>query len=114
MTQIEMSKDERARTIDPAVDPAVGPASAGGSPGAGSSRGAGSSGDAESRPGAGNSPGGSNRPSRETLLAAHAAARRRRNAAPLGSEAWVEAVAEIARIEVAIAELDRTADPPRL
>lgn len=54
------------------------------------------------------------RPSREALLAAHAAARRRRNAAPLGSEAWAAAVAEIARIEVAIAELDRTADPPRL
>lgn len=54
------------------------------------------------------------RPSRDALLAAHAAARRRRNAAPLGSEAWAAAVAEIARIEVAIAELDRTADPPRL
>lgn len=54
------------------------------------------------------------RPTREALLAAHAAARRRRNAAPLGSAEWVDAVAEIARIEVAIAELDRTADPPRL
>ncbi|MCL6646461.1 MAG: hypothetical protein K6U88_16150 [Dehalococcoidia bacterium] len=104
MTEIEMSKDERARTIAPTVDPA----SVGGPPGAGSSAGA------DSRPGAGNSPGRGDRPSRETLLVAHAAARRRRNAAPLGSEAWVEAVAEIARIEVAIAELDRTADPPRL
>ncbi len=57
---------------------------------------------------------GGERPTREALLAAHAAARRRRNAAPLGSEEWVAAVQEIARIEVAIAELDRTADPPRL
>jgi len=57
---------------------------------------------------------GGERPTREALLAAHATARRRRNAAPLGSEEWVAAVQEIARIEVAIAELDRTADPPRL
>ncbi len=54
------------------------------------------------------------RPSRAELLAAHAAARQRRNAAPLGSEEWVAAVHEIARIEVTIAELDRTANPPRL
>lgn len=56
----------------------------------------------------------SGRPTREQLLAAHAEARRRRNAAPLGSEAWLAAVTEIARIEIAIAELDRTAQPPRL
>lgn len=68
----------------------------------------------ESAPGATTASAEGGRPSRAELLAAHAAARRRRNAAPLGSEAWAAAVHEIARIEVAIAELDRTAKPPRL
>jgi hypothetical protein len=58
--------------------------------------------------------GGEQPPStREALLAEHAEARRRRNAAPLGSEAYVEAVAEIARIEVRIASLERAMEPPR-
>jgi hypothetical protein len=49
---------------------------------------------------------------RRELLDLHAAARRRRNAAPLGSEEFRSAVDEIARIEVRIAAIDRAADPP--
>ena len=49
---------------------------------------------------------------RSELMARHAAARARRNAAPLGSEAFRSAVDEIARIEVRIAAVDRAADPP--
>lgn len=51
---------------------------------------------------------------REALLARHADARRRRNQAPLGSEEWAEAVAEVGRIEVEIARSDREMDPPRV
>jgi hypothetical protein len=51
---------------------------------------------------------------REELLAQHADARHRRNAAALGSEAYVEAVAEISRLEVRIASLERSMDPPRM
>jgi len=51
---------------------------------------------------------------REQLLVQHADARRRRNAAPLGSEAWAEASAEVGRIEVEIARLERAMDPPRV
>jgi hypothetical protein len=50
--------------------------------------------------------------SRAELLALHAAARRKRNDAPLGSEAFRAAVDEIARIEIRIAAVDRAADPP--
>lgn len=50
---------------------------------------------------------------RASLLARHAAERARRNAAPLGGHAWEQAQAEIARIEVDIARIDREADPPR-
>jgi hypothetical protein len=46
---------------------------------------------------------------RDELLALHAAARRRRNAAPWGSEEHRHAVAEVARIEVEIARVDREA-----
>jgi len=50
---------------------------------------------------------------RISLMTQHAAARARRNAAALGGHAWEQAQAEIARIEVEIARLDREADPPR-
>ncbi|HET7726319.1 MAG TPA: hypothetical protein VFK54_03250 [Candidatus Limnocylindrales bacterium] len=53
-------------------------------------------------------------PTREQLLEQHAEARRRRNAAPLGSEAWAEASAEVGRIEVEIARIERAMDPPRV
>ena len=49
---------------------------------------------------------------REALLPLHAAARRRRNDARLGSEAWTEASLEVVRIEVEIARLERAMDPP--
>lgn len=49
---------------------------------------------------------------RPELMALHAAARARRNAAPLGSDAFKAAVMDIERIEVRIAALDRAADPP--
>ena len=50
---------------------------------------------------------------RPALIALHAEARRRRAAAPLGSEAFRAAVDEIARIEIRIADVDRSASPPR-
>jgi hypothetical protein len=49
---------------------------------------------------------------RAELLPLHEAARRRRNAAKLGSESWTEASMEVARIEVEIARLERAMDPP--
>ena len=49
---------------------------------------------------------------RAELLALHGRARDRRNAAPLGSDAFRAAVEEIARIEIRIAAIDRAADPP--
>jgi hypothetical protein len=52
--------------------------------------------------------------SREELLALHAEARRRRNAATLGSEAWEAASHEVGRIEIEIARLERAMDPPRV
>jgi hypothetical protein len=52
--------------------------------------------------------------SREELLVAHAEARRRRHAAPLGDRDWEAASAEVARIEVEIARLERELDPPRV
>ncbi|HXI81034.1 MAG TPA: hypothetical protein VNM34_09495 [Verrucomicrobiae bacterium] len=48
---------------------------------------------------------------RPELLALHAAARRRRAAAPLGSEAFRAAVDEIARIEIRVADIERAQDP---
>jgi hypothetical protein len=51
---------------------------------------------------------------REQLLAQHAEARRRRNAAELGSEAWADASNEVGRIEIEIARLERAMDPPRV
>lgn len=49
---------------------------------------------------------------REELLALHRETRRRRNAAPHGSEEHVAAIDLIARIEVEIARLERAMDPP--
>jgi hypothetical protein len=49
---------------------------------------------------------------RDALLPLHEAARRRRNQAELGSEAWVEASLEVVRLEVEIARLERATDPP--
>jgi len=51
---------------------------------------------------------------RAELLALHAAARRRRNAAPLGSEEHKRAIEEVGRIEVEIARVERSAEPPRV
>ena len=48
---------------------------------------------------------------RAELLARHAAARRRRNSAPLGSPDFRAACEEVARIEIEIARLER-ANPP--
>jgi hypothetical protein len=48
---------------------------------------------------------------RPELLALHADARRRRAAAPLGSEAFRAAVDEIARIEIRVADIERPQDP---
>ena len=50
---------------------------------------------------------------RETLLDLHRAARQRRDAAPLGSEAYREAVAEVGTIEVEIASIDTGVPPVR-
>jgi len=49
---------------------------------------------------------------RPELLALHAEARRRRNAASLGSDAFRAAVEEIARIEIRVADIERAQDPP--
>jgi hypothetical protein len=53
-------------------------------------------------------------PTRESLLAQWREARRRREAAPLGSEGYRDASEEIARIEVEIARIERAMDPPRV
>jgi hypothetical protein len=49
---------------------------------------------------------------RTSLLALHRAARKRRDAAPLLSEARAEAAFEIERIEIQIARVERAMDPP--
>jgi hypothetical protein len=53
-------------------------------------------------------------PTRDSLLSRHADARRRRNAAPLGSHEWEQASADVGRIEVEIARMERAMDPPRV
>ena len=53
-------------------------------------------------------------PTRDSLLARHAEARRRRNAAALGSPEWAQASADVGRIEVEIARIERAMDPPRV
>ena len=49
---------------------------------------------------------------RPELMELHAAARARRNGAPLGSDAFRAAVMDLEKIEVRIAAIDRAADPP--
>jgi len=51
-------------------------------------------------------------PNRDQLMAEWREARRRRDAAELGSKAYERAVEEIARIEVEIARVERALDPP--
>ncbi len=51
---------------------------------------------------------------REELMQLHAEARKARAAAELGSEAFREAVEELARIEVQVARIERHMDPPRV
>jgi hypothetical protein len=51
---------------------------------------------------------------REALLVLHREARARRNAAVGGSHEWEQAQAEVGRIEVEIARLERAMDPPRV
>jgi hypothetical protein len=50
---------------------------------------------------------------RSALIALHADARRRRSEAALGSESYRAAADEIARIEVRIADVDRSMEPPQ-
>ncbi|MEX2010750.1 MAG: hypothetical protein WEF51_00785 [Chloroflexota bacterium] len=52
-------------------------------------------------------------PTREQLMVQWRDARRRREAADLGSVAYRRALEEIARIEVEIARIERAMDPPR-
>ena len=49
---------------------------------------------------------------RDELLALHAETRKRRNAAPHGSEAHAAAIDLIGRIEVEVARIERAMDPP--
>ena len=49
---------------------------------------------------------------REELMALHASARARRNAAPLDSPAFRAAVTDLERIEVRVAAIERAQDPP--
>jgi hypothetical protein len=49
---------------------------------------------------------------RDELLALHRETRARRNAAPHGSPAHVEAIDLIGRIEIEIARIERAMDPP--
>lgn len=50
---------------------------------------------------------------REELLGLHAEARKRRASAPLGSAEHRAAVDEIGRIEIRIADVERSMTPPR-
>lgn len=49
---------------------------------------------------------------RASLLVLHREARKRRDAAPLMSEARAEAAFEIERIEIQVARIERAMDPP--
>jgi hypothetical protein len=51
--------------------------------------------------------------SRAELLDRHAVTRKRRNAAPLGSDEHRDAVDEIGRIEIRIAAIERAMTPPK-
>ena len=50
---------------------------------------------------------------REELMTRHAEARKRRNSAPLDSEAFRAAVDELGRIEVRVAAIERDLVPPK-
>ena len=50
--------------------------------------------------------------SREQLMALHAAARKRRDAAPPASHERAEASFELERIEIQVARIERAMDPP--
>jgi hypothetical protein len=50
---------------------------------------------------------------REELMARHADARKRRNSAPLDSEAFRAAVDELGRIEIRVAAIERDMVPPK-
>ena len=52
--------------------------------------------------------------SRSELLDLHTEARRKRAAAPLGSDAYRDAADEVGRIEVEIARQERAMDPPKV
>ena len=52
--------------------------------------------------------------SRDELLGLHRELRRQRDAAPLQSHERAQAMADIGRVEVEIARLDRAMDPPRV
>ena len=52
--------------------------------------------------------------SREELLVLHRAARQRRSHAELGGHEWEQASAEVGRIEVQIARIEREMTPPRI
>ena len=49
---------------------------------------------------------------RAELLALHRELRHRRDAAPLGSHERAQAMAELGRVEVEVARLERAMDPP--
>ncbi len=51
---------------------------------------------------------------REELLVLHREARHRRSAAEPGSHEWEQATAEVGRIEVEIARVEREMTPPRM
>ena len=51
---------------------------------------------------------------REELLLEHAEARHRRDAAGLGTSEYRQAALDVERIEVEIAALERSMDPPRM
>lgn len=51
---------------------------------------------------------------RESLLALHREARKRRDAAPLLSEERARAALDIERLEIQVARVERAMDPPRV
>jgi hypothetical protein len=51
---------------------------------------------------------------RDALMQEWRAARQRRHAAELGSDAYREACDDLARIEIEIARVERAMDPPRV
>ena len=58
-------------------------------------------------------PGSTAGSTREQLIVEWQEARRRREAAELGSDAYRAALEDIARIEIEIARIERAMDPPR-